>query len=555
MKIIRSAFLIIGFLVVTLAQVEQIFAQDTLKVMYYNILNYPGSTPERIVYFRTVNQYINADVILVNEILNEDGFNALLQDGLNVFGTTKFHGANFINGEDTDNMLFYNSEKLVLYSQDTIETALRLINEYVLYYNAYDLSETQDTIFFNFYSAHLKASSGSTNEQKRLAEVLKFKDHIDSKPNTKNIFFGGDFNIYSSSEPAYQSLINDGVFPLIDPLPAGSWHNNDSYSMYHSQSTRTAQFGGGATGGMDDRFDFILFSDDVLNGSNSVQYINNSSYAVGNDGNHFNLSLIDPPLNTSVPDSVLQALYYMSDHLPVVCDIEIQSSIIPSEYFLDLKVYLEGPFEGNNMNTNLIGLFEFPLAQPYNQSPWNYNGNESIQSIQNPDIVDWILVELRETSGDASSATSESTIWKQACFLLKNGDIVGPDQYNIPSFDLSVSNDLYIIIRHRNHLDIMTSIPVVDVNGYFSFDFSLDQYQVYGNGSGYKEISQNIWGMISSDGNKDGIIDGFDKNIWTDVSGTKGYLQGDFNMDGEVNNSDKNDNWLNNLDFENQVPD
>ncbi len=72
MKIFRSAFLIIGFLIVTLAQVKQIFAQDTLKVMYYNILNYPGSTPERIVYFRTVNQYINADVILVNEILSDE---------------------------------------------------------------------------------------------------------------------------------------------------------------------------------------------------------------------------------------------------------------------------------------------------------------------------------------------------------------------------------------------------------------------------------------------------------------------------------------------------
>jgi len=554
MKIFRSAFLIIGFLVVISAQVKQIFAQDTLKVMYYNILNYPGSTPERVNYFRTVNQYINADVILVNELLNQEGANTLLQDGLNVFGKTKFQGANFINGYDTDNMLYYNSEKFVLYSQDTIETALRLINEYVLYYNSNDLSETQDTIFLNFYSAHLKASQGSTNQQKRLAEVVKYKDYINSKPDTKNIFFGGDFNIYSSTEPAYQSLINDGIFPLNDPLPAGNWHNNGSYSMYHSQSTRTAQFGGGATGGMDDRFDFILFSEDVLNGSNAVQYIVNSSYAVGNDGNRFNQSLLDPPLNSSVPDSVLQALYYMSDHLPVVCDIEIQSSILPSEYFLDLKVYLEGPFEGNEMNTDLIGLSDFPMAQPYNQLPWNYYGSESIQNIQNPDIVDWVLVELRETNGDATTATSESTIWKQACFLLKNGDIVGSDQFSNPSFELSVSHNLYVIIRHRNHLDIMTSIPVVDVDGYFSFDYSLDQYQAYGNSSGYKEVSQNVWGMISADGNKDGIIDGLDKNILTNEAGTKGYLLGDYNMDGQINNLDKNENWFHNLDFENQVP-
>ena len=30
-----------------------------------------------------------------------------------------------------------------------------------------------------------------------------------------------------------------------------------------------------------------------------------------------------PPTNNIVPDSVLQALYYMSDHMPVICDLEI----------------------------------------------------------------------------------------------------------------------------------------------------------------------------------------------------------------------------------------
>ena len=52
-------------------------AQDTLEVMYYNILNYPGSTPERVEYFRIVNQYIEADIILVNEILSDEGANSL----------------------------------------------------------------------------------------------------------------------------------------------------------------------------------------------------------------------------------------------------------------------------------------------------------------------------------------------------------------------------------------------------------------------------------------------------------------------------------------------
>jgi hypothetical protein len=105
-----------------------------------------------------------------------------------VFGETKYNKAVFTDGYDTDNMLFYNSDKLVLYSQDTINTALRQINEYVLYYKSWDIETTEDTIFFYFYSAHLKASSGSTNENKRLAEILEFKNHLNSLPNAENIF-------------------------------------------------------------------------------------------------------------------------------------------------------------------------------------------------------------------------------------------------------------------------------------------------------------------------------------------------------------------------------
>jgi hypothetical protein len=117
--------------------------------------------------------------------------------------------------------------------------------------------------------------------------------------------------------------VNFGVKKLNDPLLAGNWHDNFSYASIHSQSTRTDQFGGGATGGLDDRFDFILFSDDVKFGLNGVAYVPNSCKIIGNDGSHMNGAINSAPTNTSVPDSVLQALYTMSDHLPVVCEIEI----------------------------------------------------------------------------------------------------------------------------------------------------------------------------------------------------------------------------------------
>ncbi len=67
---------------------------------------------------------------------------------------------------------------------------------------------------------------------------------------------------------------------------------------------------------------------------------------------------------------------------------------------LDLTVFLEGPFNTSSfeMNTTLNQGALIPLNQPYNTAPWNYNGTENVTIIP-PDIVDWVLLELRETSG------------------------------------------------------------------------------------------------------------------------------------------------------------
>jgi hypothetical protein len=62
--------------------------------------------------------------------------------------------------------------------------------------------------------------------------------------------------------------------------------------------------------------------------------------------------------------------------------------------------------------------------------------------------------------------------------------------------------------------------------------------------------------MISGDGNGDGMVDTSDKAaLWGSQVGKAGYLSGDFNMNAQVNNQDKNDKWLMNTGFNSQVPD
>ncbi len=56
----------------------------------------------------------------------------LLNDALNEYGITYYNRANFVYGSNINNMIYYNSEKLALYSQYEISTNVRDINEYVL---------------------------------------------------------------------------------------------------------------------------------------------------------------------------------------------------------------------------------------------------------------------------------------------------------------------------------------------------------------------------------------------------------------------------------------
>jgi len=308
-------------LIVILFLSTTLLAQDQVKIMYYNLLNYPGSSPLRHDTLRKIIQYVKPDLFLVNELQSNAGANLILANSLNQFGITYYQKAAFIDGPDTDNMLFYNSTKFGLVSQKKIATVLRDVNEYVMYYKDPNINAISDTIYFYMYSLHLKA--GNTDEFQRNIECTTLRNYLNAKSNIENVFVGGDFNFYTSAEPGFSTLKTSSTLPLIDPIYAnGSWHNNNSFAYLHTQSTRTSNLGDGAWGGMDDRFDFIFPTNDVMTGSKGVKYVTNSYQALGQDGLRFNGSIISPT-NNSVPDSISISLMYMSDHLPIIMDVDV----------------------------------------------------------------------------------------------------------------------------------------------------------------------------------------------------------------------------------------
>ena len=60
--------------------------------------------------------------------------------------------------------------------------------------------------------------------------------------------------------------------------------------------------------------------------------------------------------------------------------------------------------------------------------------------------------------------------------------------------------------------------------------------------------------MVSGDANNDGLINQADKVIWINQAGNNGYLPADFNMDSQIDNSDKNDYWFLNQNYYSTIP-
>jgi plastocyanin len=178
--------------------------------------------------------------------------------------------------------------------------------------------------------------------------------------------------------------------------------------------------------------------------------------------------------------------YKCTPHFPsMVASFQVSD---PTSVSFNLKVFLEGAFNGTNMDTGLNSSGLIPLNQPYNTLPWNYPGTENVSSMPNTDVVDWILFELRETTGSASTATADKVIHRQAAFLLKSGTVTGLDGSSMPEFTGTINNNIYGIIYHRNHIGIMSASALFAINGIYTYNFTLSAGQVHGGSSGYKNL-------------------------------------------------------------------
>ena len=298
---------------------------------------------------------------------------------------------------------------------------------------------------------------------------------------------------------------------------------------------------GGVLQGTDNDTFFAMELGD-LNSYTWLSITNNGSGIVSGGGSmdvtvHFDATGLD--FGVYPGEVVVNSNDAANPHIVIPCTLEVVAGTS-----VNLQAFLEGPFTGYNMNTTLNSLGYIPLSQPYNIAPWNYTGTENVGTIPNNDIVDWVLIELRETTGGASTATSGTIVARQAGFILSDGAIVGIDGNSPLRFGIEITDNLFAVVYHRNHLGILSAYPLTLLGDEYIYNFTSGEGQVFGGINGHKEIGAGIWGMMAGNGDGNNEIDNKDKDdVWLPENGYAGYYSGDFDLNGQVETADKTPLW------------
>lgn len=331
-------------------------ARAQLRVATWNITFYGGGRTvdiQNTVYATFEGRSLKPDVILLQEITTAAGLLAM-RDALNTAPGSPgdWEAAPFVDGPDTEGAFVYRTGRVVLLGNYTISFGAGVATQPPRNTYRYDfrpVGYTSAAASIGAYCTHMKAGSTSTDQSRRLIEAQRIRDNAQgvdtggpgtALPAGFHFLLGGDFNIQSSSQAAYQKLVgsepdNSGRF--FDPINTpGSWNNNGAFRFVHTQDPIGA-------GGMDDRHDQILVSAGLIDGS-GLDYIgqptipystttwndpNHSYRAWGNDGTSFDVSLTVAG-NTMVGPTIAQAIINCANgagHLPVFLDLTVPARV------------------------------------------------------------------------------------------------------------------------------------------------------------------------------------------------------------------------------------
>ena len=250
------------------------------------------------------------------------------------------------------------------------------------------------------------------------------------------------------------------------------------------------------------------------------------------------------------------------------CDsASVTSTVSPPTALLNVRVFLQGAY--SNQNVGLMrddlrigdGTDSYvPIQEPYSaMNSFTHVGavggtevvNPAMFSATGPDApVDWVFVELRDANDPSIVVATRSGL------LQRDGDVMDVDGITGLLLVDVLPGDYHVVVRHRNHICVMTESPVGLSGAGELLDFTVDTTANFVAVAGFAGQSQKtmpdgklaLWGgngqanntvIFQGPANDPGAIF-FDVLLAQDnVSMAanfieQGYRQGDYDMDGQT---------------------
>ncbi len=341
-------------------------SQAQLRIACWNITNGRGTTlvGSRATAFQTSifgvfqGRSMSPDVILIQEMFDSSGLIAFVNLLNSAPGSpgdwAAYPWPTGVSLPDSQSVTVYRTSKVIPAGPVVVVAGGGLSplpprNTYR--FDFYPSGYVNQQSLISAYNVHWKAGSAGSDESRRLAEAQIIRQDANSLSPRGGIIVAGDFNISSSSAGSYNEIIGnklDNTGRVFDPINSpGSWGDNHVYEFIHTQDPWTSD-PNSTNVGMDDRYDFIMMSQELLDGD-GLHYIGNSNLAYstttwndpnhsyrswGNDGGSWTFAsgswrsqAIRVNGNTMVGPTIAQALINstgnQTGHLPIFADLRV----------------------------------------------------------------------------------------------------------------------------------------------------------------------------------------------------------------------------------------
>ncbi|WP_298509040.1 M4 family metallopeptidase [uncultured Kordia sp.] len=248
--------------------------------------------------------------------------------------------------------------------------------------------------------------------------------------------------------------------------------------------------------------------------NSALTYIDVSNNALtslnSKNGNNINFTVFNALNNPNLTCILVDDAAWSTDNWTNNKDVTASFNEISCEYVIvDIDVFLQGALlnpnvgEENLMRDDLRVNGHIDSDTPYTDGA-SISEAVGITDNGNNSIVDWVWVELRDATDPTIVVAGQSAI------LQRDGDVVdvADDLITPLTFHNVAAGDYYVVVKHRNHLGIMTAntIALKEVISTVNFTDATNQITYGTNAQTTFGMPSGIVAMWAGNVNEDAIV-------------------------------------------------